>query len=156
MTGTSLLEALLAGLSQAGFRLGGSRRMAEKYPDQIIISEETDWDFYGGDTPENRSFLTTNGFRKVEAKQRDYWDSLLLDIYKHTEFPIEVLIRSDVDLYSCAFESITPHDFINKLWKSSPLRDKNECLNEFKGKVCGYFNRLFHQHRPKVATDLPF
>jgi hypothetical protein len=132
--------------------------MAEKYPEAVAVSESTDWDFYGCDSEENRRFLVERGFQKVEAENREYWDDLLLDIYKHQAHPIEVLIRSDVSLYSCAFESVSAEEFVNKLWKSSPKTDPGISRSEFRGRVCDYFNRLFDKHRPKIdlGDGLPF
>lgn len=143
---------LIEQLKSEGFRLGGSRRMAEKFPDQVKVGDGTDWDFYCADTPDNRAFLGANGFRLVEADDRTYWDDLLIDMYRHESLPVEVLVRSDVGLYSRAFESVSAGDFVRKLWKSSPLIDwRKTSPGGFKENVCAYFNTLFAETRTVAA-----
>ena len=138
-------------LKQAGFRLGGSRRMAEKYPDRVIVSDLADWDFYCDDTQANRDFLTANGFHLVQADNRDYWDDLLVDMYKHASQPVEVLVRKDVELYSRSFESIPCDDFVHGLWKSSPHVSQPLHMPTFRAGVCDYFNRLFKANHELAA-----
>jgi hypothetical protein len=86
---------ILLFLNECKFRLGGSRRMAAKYPDSIHVSDTTDYDFYCSDCPEHIEILDDCGFEKVYAPDRTYWDSQLLEMYKHPDFSIEVLIRKD-------------------------------------------------------------
>jgi hypothetical protein len=151
------MEQLIAELKEKGFGLGGSRRMAEKYPAQINLRDDTDWDFYGSDTPDNRQFLTERGFKKVDADDRTYWDDMLVEMYKHPELPIEVLIRKDVAIYRSSFEALSAEVFMERLWKSSPLADPNICKAQFRRTVCDYFNGLFRLHgfKPSVpSTDL--
>lgn len=138
-------------LMMSNFHLGGSRRMASKYPDIIQIAGQTDWDFYCSDTKGNRDYLISLGFELVQCDQRNYWDNLLLDIYKHPILNIEVLIRSDVELYSMAFESISGEVFYNKLWKSSPVNNRDKAA--FRQEVCCYFNELFRNVRTKKETQ---
>ncbi len=121
-----------------GFRLGGSRRMAEKFPAHISVHETTDWDIYCDNSQQSINFLNEQGFIKVEAADRSYWDDLLLDIYKHPQLKIEALIRSDKNLYSTAFESISVGEYIDKLWKSAPYG----CAF-VQEQICQYFNNLF-------------
>ena len=130
-------------LMASNFGLGGSRRMAAKYPELIKISDNTDWDFYCSDTAANRDYLDSLGFAKIEAENRNYWDNLLLDIYKHPTENIEVLIRSDRELYQQCFESIEGQVFYDKLWKSAP-HQLGSHKNRFRQQVCSYFNDLFH------------
>lgn len=131
-------------LKAQGFKLGGSRRMAEKFPDKFPNPLKADWDFYGQDTADNRAFLTKHGFVVVPAENRTYWDDLLVDIFKSDMHPdIEVLLRSDADGYSRAFESIPVDEYINRLWKSAPHINTQHKL-PFRASVCAYFNALFN------------
>lgn len=134
---------VISDLFDAGFKLGGSRRMAEKYPDDVKIGPDTDWDFYAEDTKSNRDFLAANGFERLECPNKNYWDDLLVDIFKHHELPIEVLLRNQVSVYSETFEGISAQFFINKLWKSSPVRDQDVPQAAFKDSVCKTLNKLF-------------
>lgn len=136
---------LIEVLKQSGFRLGGSRRMAEKFPDKIQLGPETDWDFYGRDSEGNRACLASLGFALVDAPNRDYWDKLLVDMYQHPDHDVQVLLRSDVECYAAAFESIDAETFINRLWKSSPKRGRRLSRQQFSAIVCDHFNRLFNE-----------
>jgi hypothetical protein len=140
---------LIKVLKQNGFRLGGSRRMAEKFPDKIQVGPETDWDLYGEDSEENRACLASLGFAVVDAPNRDYWDNLLVDMFQHPDHHVQVLLRSDVECYTAAFESIDAETFINWLWKSSPKRDSRLSRHHFSAIVCDHFNRLFDGFRMK-------
>lgn len=145
---------LIEVLKQRGFRLGGSRRMAEKFPDKIQVGPETDWDFYGEDSKTNSTFLASLGFVLVDAPNRDYWDNLLVDMYKHSDQDVQVLLRSDVECYAAAFESVDADTFINRLWKSSPKRDSQLSKQQFSAIVCEHFNRLFNEFGRKGADSL--
>ncbi len=134
-------------LIEMGCLLGGSRRMAEKYPDKVKVTDETDWDFYIDDDSEHRTNLENLGFVLQECPNRDYWDMLLNDMYKHPLYDIQVLIRNDLALYTRAFESIDADTYVNELWKSSPVRDHRISKLQFAAKVCAYFNNLFIEKR---------
>lgn len=138
-------------LLDRGFFLGGSRRMAEKYPHQIQVTPETDWDFYCADTIEKRVLLAQLGFEKKECENRNYWDDLLVDIFTHPKLPFEVLIRKDVEIYRSSFDALSAEVFIERLWKSSPKADPviKEChraKSKFRADVCRYFNCIFALH----------
>lgn len=146
MTNTIELVEKLRGRN---FYLGGSRRMAEKYPDKIAqyIKSNTDWDFCCIDTKDNRQFLTDNGFEMCNPYGRSsYWDDLLIDMYKHPLHPIDVLIRHDVKVYSSAFEALSAEVFLERLWKSSPLRNPRQPVECFRKEASKYFNGLFRLH----------
>jgi|SRR2546426_10161068 len=100
MTEAEEAEEAAQALLDRGFHLGGSRRMAQKYPSQVVINDDTDWDFYCDNTIEKRVLLAGLGFKELECENRNYWDDLLVDIYKHPKLPFEVLIRKDVDVYA--------------------------------------------------------
>ena len=126
------------------FYLGGSRKMNELYPDEIKINNSTDYDYYCSNDIDNLRLLSELGFKKVITRDASYFDDLLIDIYKssYDDTEIEVLIRSDVRVYSDAFKTITPYVYKNYLWKSSPVIIINN-VGEFKSKVQDYFNALF-------------
>ena len=130
--------------------------MAEKFPDQIQVETETDWDMYGKDSEANRAFLVSLGFALVDAPNRDYWDNLLMDMYQHPGHDVQVLLRSDVECYAEAFESIDAETFINRLWKSSPKRDSRLSKQLFSAIVCAHFNCLFDEYRVKRCDNLEF
>lgn len=134
------------------FRLGGSRRMAEKYPEHVSVTDTTDYDFYCSDTQENRYLLESIGFYLVKADIREYWDSLLVDIYKHGVYPIECLVRKDIELYSKVFEGISVDDYRFRLWKSNPAAPVND-ISAFRASVCQWFNYSFERAKP---VDLPY
>ena len=146
------------------FYLGGSRKMAQKYPQQITVTEETDWDFYCANTIERRIFLGQLGFEKVEAENRNYWDDLLDDIFKHPSLPFEVLIRKDVEIYRSSFDALSAEVFIDRLWKSSPkahpeIKTNHIAKGIFRQEVCNYFNCIFKLHgwvNPEIKDDIPW
>jgi len=144
------LETLIEKMKLYGFELGGSRRMAEKFPEYIKLSDSTDWDFYCSNDDKYHDFLNDNGFMKLDTPNHDYWDDFLLEIWKHEEFAIEVLIRTDVNSYKNVFESITPGNFIDNLWKSAPHLKGGINKSQFKANVCARFNQMF------LKIDLPF
>lgn len=139
------MQDLIERIKAKGFQLGGSRRMAEKYPERFNLAESTDYDFYCPDTKENRDFLANEGFVVVAAINKNYWDTLLVDIYKHRQYPIEVLIRSNCVIYTQAFDSISADVFYYRLWKSCPEVAMDD-LNAFRASVCAYFCSLFFDY----------
>jgi hypothetical protein len=139
---------LVEALRGRNFYLGGSRRMAEKYPDKIapLMKPNADWDFCCIDSKENRDAIERLGFICQHRNGSSYWDDLLVDIYKHPEMPVDVLIRHDVKIYADAFESLSPEVFIDRIWKSSPTRNPKEPTSYFRERVSTYFNALFRLH----------
>ena len=85
---------------------------------------------------------------------RDYWYNLLVDMYQHPDQDVQVLLRSNVECYTAAFESIDAETFINRLWKSSPKRDRRLSRRHFSAIVCDHFNRLFNKSGVKRADSL--
>lgn len=129
-------------LLDAGFKLGGSRRMAEKYPHLIVVNDETDYDFYAQNSSQNIAYLMDNGFEQIDCQNRNYWDDLLVSIWKKPDGKIEVLLRSDAILYAAAFENIPADTYYKYLWKSSPLLVGLE-KGFLRGFIQTYFNLLF-------------
>jgi hypothetical protein len=131
-------------LSALGFRLGGSRRMAQKYPEQVKIGEDTDYDLYCPNEPKFIDAMTERGFSEVDCKHHNYWDDMLIAIWKSDAHPnIEILVRKDVEKYTKAFEIIGADMYIDYLWKSSPKRDNNIADPIFCAGVKIFFNSLF-------------
>lgn len=153
----SMIEHLL----NRGYYLGGSRRMHQRNPDLIPINDNTDWDLYKQDSPEERSWLVAAGFILVIDMANPYCDNLLAGMYKHPDYPlIEVLLRIDANLYHTTFESIRVSYFRENLWKSHPDR-LNYSVGEkrnFKTKVRKYFNHAFQIYawRNPSSDEIPF
>ncbi len=135
-----------------GFHLGGSRRMNQLYPDKIKIHDNTDYDFYCAGTHGQYNALKMMGFEIVKAENRSYWDDLLVDIWIKKQHGIECLIRSDVELYKRAFDSINVNDYALRLWKSNPEHPVSD-LAAFRAGCLAWFNYLFHSHN---HDNLPF
>lgn len=137
-------SALADELISLGFRLGGSRRMAQKYPEQVKVSEDTDYDLYCPDDPKFIEAMTARGFHELNCQHHNYWDDMLLAIWKNDARPeIEILVRKDIEKYTQAFESIGADMYVKYLWKSSPLRDNNISDPIFCEGVKNFFNSLF-------------
>lgn len=137
-------EKLVKSLLLTGFRLGGSRRMNQINPEVVPIKDDTDWDLYAQDTQRNHLILRSYGFQLQPAPRRNYWDNLLSEMYKHPDYNIEVLLRTDMEHYTYCFDSIDPQYFRDHLWKSAPGRSSllSETEN-FRAKVQRYFNQIF-------------
>lgn len=149
------MSELARELIASGFFLGGSRRMNELYPHAVPIKEGTDWDLYCADQPDKIDALRQKGFSLIEASNRSYWDSLLIDIWKHKSENVEVLVRSNVERYKDCFDSIHVDEYVNRLWKSNPsIQTKNHPA--FRASVCAYFNYLFANCGNPEPDDLPF
>ena len=117
--------------SLSNFYLGGSRFFNRKFGDDCVpISDQTDYDLYAQYSPENEKilqdmgFVYTNGMYEEDANK---WqvdlkypvDNLCHSIYKHENYPIEVLLRLDVDKYRDVIERIDVDFYRKYLWKSS-------------------------------------
>lgn len=154
------------------FHLGGSRRMNAKYPDEIQVTTDTDWDFYTQDSPYVREWLEQQGFHetpmsarvtsKAAAKEQvaiacvlsgmsltealkataaeecdnPYTlDDLAAAIYQLDK--VQVVLRTDVELYQRVFESIPAKFYRDFLWKSSKTL-VSPIMN-----ICAIFNQLY-------------
>lgn len=141
---TDTKQQIIDELLSFGFRLGGSRRMAEKYPEKIAVKETTDWDIYCPNGDRYIEKLKQLGFGEVPVYTRTYFDDLLVGIWKNSNIEnVEVLVRRDAEKYTLAFEQISADMYYNFLWKSSPARDQNEIDPVFKNRVRNFFNALF-------------
>ena len=99
------------------FTLTGSRRMAEKYPEHIKVSDDSDYDFCGKLSQENIKFLWSLGFE--EAVDGEAYESIRHRlVFKHKN--IDVILHEEIDNYIQCFESISAYDYMHFYWKSSP------------------------------------
>jgi len=113
--------------------LGGSRRMAERSPELVLINQETDYDFYVQNSPEIEHFLIDKGFqysdrtRKVQQGLQSYdFDTSTVLVLKQGR--VEISLRKDVNLYRTVFENIDPYVYQTVLWKSSPHQPNRELI----------------------------
>lgn len=144
-------------LEQLGAHLCGSRAMAEIWPSDVIISEETDWDYAIQDGAISEDKILALGFYKVDLANNGYCDDLLISMYLHKEIECQLLVRSDIETYLKAMNSITIQEWLYRLWKSSPhLNVKKEDRGWFRAQVRDYFNRKFKELSPSINDDLPF
>lgn len=127
--------------------LGGSRRMKQKYPNDIFVTEKTDWDFYMKDSKTNRKHLLAKGFRNKCVPQH-YKDKLCNDVFSHGALNVQVVLRKDVNIYRDIFESLSSDIYITRLWKSSKYKI-NKGMDSFtEGEMIkNYFDGLYSLHR---------
>ena len=85
------------------------------------------------------------GFDLIDENSK-YFDDLLLKIFKHSTYNIDVLIRKDVEIYKKCFESIGLFDYKYRLWKSNPQIPIDN-KDAFKASVGAYFNYLFSKYK---------
>lgn len=131
----------LAGkLIDRGFYLGGSRRMAEKYPEFVFVTEKTDYDFNVQHSDDVQDYLDELGFVKDERDDFGYKDNQAMEFWSKGN--VTVITRKDVDIYKKAFESVTCDEYIRQHWKSSDyLDDKFDKL-----KTMDFFNKKFKEY----------
>jgi hypothetical protein len=145
---------LVAHLFDKGFFLGGSRRMAAKYPNEVKVDAATDWDFYGHYTSTAVDQLVELGFTAKDPTE--YYDDELIQMFVSEDRAIQVLLRKDVYLYRQVFESIPVELYVRSLWKSSPLRPRTETAKDFNDRVSGWFNAKFKEIRTKQEAEALF
>lgn len=127
--------------------LGGSRRMAERYDDEvgtdkyyraeagfvIEVGDDTDYDFYATYTPEVEEYLLSKGFEFSEANNY-YLDTECVSIMKKGN--TQIVLRRDAEFYKTVFENIDLEVYYHYLWKSSPTQPNRALIGPF-------FNMLF-------------
>ena len=118
--------------------LGGSRRMAQKYPDRVFVTDKTDWDYNAQHCKEVIDFLQKVG-EPIDGEP-SYNDDQAMYFYRLPN-NVTVVTRKDLNLYIRAFESVDVDLYCKHYWKSS-----NELVGKFcKGKTRSYFNKLFKE-----------
>lgn len=141
----------LAQLASSPFRfyLDGSRRMAEQYdekyggcepylhgdcPDfKIVVSEDTDYDFYATYAPEVEVYLLDKEFEYSPANNY-YLDSECICIM--CKDSVQIVLRRDAEFYKTVFENIDLEVYYHYLWKSSPEKPNRALIGPI-------FNMLF-------------
>lgn len=99
------------------FYLGGSRRMAEKYPDLIFPKWDADYEYNVQHSDEATRLLSLIGEKQKGSMK--YNDDQAVDFYI-LDGGVSVVTRKNLDVYIKAFEMVDPQDYISFLWKSSP------------------------------------
>jgi hypothetical protein len=132
----SIIENIPCGL----LYLGGSRRMAQKYKNDVIISDETDYDYNISFTQDAVNYLLNNGFTELDGDPA-YKDNQAISFYQLCNY--SVITRKDIYLYARAFESIPLYDYLTQHWKSSPKLIGKFC----RYKTRDYFNNLFEVNK---------
>jgi len=129
-------------LKARGFYLGGSRRMAEKYPDLIHVNQTTDFDFNAQHSDETIHVLKSLGFEQKFGSD-SYIDDQAVTFWSYGL--VTVITRKDINTYIKAFESIRVEDYLWFHWKSSQCLKVpfNKCVTR------DYFNALFLDVRQK-------
>lgn len=114
------------------FYLGGSRRMNQKFPDQIAITSNTDYDYYATYTEEIEQTLLSRGWIYTSSSTGYFDDQAVKILWKDSH---QVVLRKDAKFYNQVFESIPVKFYYDYLWKKNPEVDRS--------KIKGYFNYLY-------------
>ena len=119
------------------FKLAGSRYMAQKFPEIIVLKKYTDWDFYCGvNDTEALNFIAAAGLHKVKpGKETVYpFDALADSIFLGIDF--QIIVRTDPEKYGRVIESLDPEFYRDYLWKSGPNCPQRKQIQDI-------FNQLF-------------
>lgn len=118
-------EQLIDDLRRKGFTLylGGSRRMAERFPTEVLLKSSTDYDYYA--THSNaleQAILSNKDFEVTDDPARGGYpcDTEVVKIVRHLDLNLQIVLRKDAEFYRTVFESITSKFYLDHLWKSSP------------------------------------
>jgi hypothetical protein len=125
-------EKLLEELGERGFLLSGSRYFNRKFGDELIpISERTDHDLYKQYKEGDDDMLSKLGFDLINQKlningvyvndAKYPLDDLAVSIWEHEGSNIQVILRTDEELYSKVLSGISCEFYQTFLWKSSPI-----------------------------------
>lgn len=121
------LAIRLATETKYKFRLSGSRFFAARNT-SIEVTDETDWDFYVQYEDGVEEFLAQLGFVCLNKRThqdavdaRYPMDDLALSYWCREDEKVEVIIRSDAELYRKVLNSMTDEFFTRFIWKSSPF-----------------------------------
>lgn len=118
-------EKLIEKLRQQGFTLylGGSRRMAERFPTHVLVKGTTDYDYYATYTEAlEKAILSNPDFEVTDDPSRGGYpcDTEVVKIVHHLDLSLQIVLRKDAEFYRAVFESITAKFYTEHLWKSSP------------------------------------
>ena len=124
------------------FYLGGSRKMAEKHPDRVQVTDDTDWDYNVPCGAEVEDILRKLGdFTSNSFTNADYKDDQAVSYFCTPTRNVTVITRKDLEVYATAFEMVDVDLYLTKYWKSSPHLEKPFCKLETKL----YFDGLFEK-----------
>jgi hypothetical protein len=117
--------------------LGGSRRMAERAPFRITVTDSTDYDYYVTHSASVLSYFLANGFDYAPSSRGGYYlDDEAVDIVQRG--PVQVVLRHDAEFYYDVFETIDSRFYYEMLWKSSPV-----VTTDMRKNIQPIFNALF-------------
>lgn len=88
----------------------------------IPINEDTDYDFYAAYSAELDAFLRANGFEPTMTFDKDCDDGYDPDdlcVMILCRENVQIVLRTDAELYKAVFENLTPEFYRQYLWKSS-------------------------------------
>ena len=124
------LDEFLESATCAKLTLCGSRYFAATNPSLINVEPHTDWDFFCGEDPQIEKELLDAGFYLVQPARehldRYPYDDLALRIYQTTTREVQVIVRSDPELYDKVLLSIGALFYRDFLWKSGPNKPERD------------------------------
>ena len=124
------LDDFLKSTTCAKLTLCGSRFFAATNPSLIVVKPHTDWDFFCGEDPQIEKELIDAGFYLVQPSRehldRYPYDDLALRMYQTITGEVQVVVRSDAELYDRVLQSIDPLFYRDFLWKSGPNKPERE------------------------------
>lgn len=121
---TPVTKKFITEMIDLKFVMGGSRYMAEKFPEDIKVSDNTDYDFNCANKPEYLNWMTDNGFKQHEYA-KGYCDVNCHSVWIHSLYDIQVIVRNDIDAYGMVFKNMTPSFYKRFVWKSSNILEND-------------------------------
>lgn len=118
--------------------LCGSRYFAQKFPGEIQINSDTDYDYFIQSSPEVYAILDKSSAQMLIGRlvindimsvtsPRYPMDDLAEAIYEYVYPPTgrtyQLVVRSDAKLYKKVINTITPEFYKTYLWKSSKTKE---------------------------------
>lgn len=124
------LDEFLNSTTCAKLTLCGSRYFAATNPSLINVEPHTDWDFFCGEDSQIEKELIDAGFYLVQPATENLelypYDDLALRIYQTLTKEVQVIVRSDAELYDRVLLSIDPLFYRDFLWKSGPNKPERD------------------------------
>jgi hypothetical protein len=119
------------------FYLGGSRRMAKKFYEEVHVNSATDYDLYATSSQDAEDILAMAGFTRSLIDDL-YLDDQAVSIWKKGD--VQVVLRKNAEFYEKVFESISAEYYVNHLWKSSQVFESHP---ERRALIGEHFNQMF-------------
>jgi hypothetical protein len=138
----------LLSMESDGFYLNGSRYFNSKFPDEVPITEYTDWDFRVEYSEEALSLLDSisgpdSYIDFIYKDFNDYYAPNTVAIWR--DAGIQVVIEIDSFISKDTFYNMDADTYINYVWKSGPKSPHFRHRREFIGQA-------FNSH-PKARTE---